>query len=516
MSSARSRDGGPPNDPRTNFEAFKDAAVWIVGGLLLIQLFIYVDPRVYREVGDDGSCERLEEWITDHGGMIYNTKCKIMPESGGRGLIATAPIQYKQTYITVPENLWYHEKTAKAKSDIASILNTDPVIMKECGKTWGANGEPCRLILGLAYETVKKNSFWKEYIDTFPRNPTSPVWWKKKQLDALGSEVVKNQVISLQTYVKDEYKALFPYLTKTYPKYFKKKKWTLKLLTEISLHVWGRAFDSSAQDPAHPRRRTWGMIPFADLVNHGSHIESFYGDDTESSTFSCWASEGFDTGAEIYQSYGSHRSSTHFFLYYGFMATGYYRADYISFAVNPKEYHLLAAKVPAAKKKLLPKHTALTGFAGIDGHISNAFIRNLRTFLDLTGNIPAANLGESRGYKFVLDMILQATEKEIKSFKTTFKKDFDDLQKPFETYDKWVMLTFRSRYKYIFERVSANVEYRARHDPAGSESADKHGWMEQQFDGLLVYDDSEVSTSSAAKSIKDSMYQVYVPLVPKK
>ena len=57
MSSARSRDGGPPNDPRTNFEAFKDAAVWIVGGLLLIQLFIYVDPRVYREVGDDGSCE---------------------------------------------------------------------------------------------------------------------------------------------------------------------------------------------------------------------------------------------------------------------------------------------------------------------------------------------------------------------------------------------------------------------------------------------------------------------------
>lgn len=83
----------------------------------------------------------------------------------------------------------------------------------------------------LSLQTVKKNSFWKEYIETFPRNPTSPVWWKKKQLDALGSEVVKNQVISLQTYVKDEYKALFPYLTKTYPKYFKKKKWTLKVST---------------------------------------------------------------------------------------------------------------------------------------------------------------------------------------------------------------------------------------------------------------------------------------------
>lgn len=38
--------------------------------------------------------QRLEEWINDNGGMIYNTKCKIMPQSGGRGLITTAPIQY--------------------------------------------------------------------------------------------------------------------------------------------------------------------------------------------------------------------------------------------------------------------------------------------------------------------------------------------------------------------------------------------------------------------------------------
>jgi len=506
----------PRDDPRSPLEAFKDAAVLIFSAFVLIQLFIWVDPREFREIGDDGSCERLEEWINDNGGMIYNAKCKIMPQSGGRGLITTAPIQYKQTYITVPEHLWFHEKTAKQQSDIASILNTDPVIAKECGKTWGANGEPCRLILGLAYETVKKDSFWKAYVDTFPKHPTSPVWWKKKQLDQLGSEVVKKQVINLQKYVADEYKALFPYLTKTYPKYFKKKRWTLKLLTEISLHVWGRAFDTSAQDPAKPRRRTWGMIPFADLVNHGSHIESFYGDDVESSSFSCWASEGFDTGAEIFQSYGSHRSSTHFFLYYGFVATGYYRADYISFNINQAQYTEMSAKVPAAKRKLLPKYNALTGFAGIDGHISNAFIRNLRTFLDLTGHIPAADLRVSRGYKYVLDTIMASTQKAVKGFKTTYKQDFDVLQGPFETYDKWVMLTFRSRYKYIFERVLANVEYRTRHDPAGSESADKHGWMEQQFDGLLVYDESEVSPNNAQKSIKDSMFLVTIPFEVKK
>lgn len=310
------------------------------------------------------------------------------------------------------------------------------------------------------------------------------------------------------------YNVLFPYLSKTYPAHFKKKLWTLKRLTEISLHVWGRAFDTSAQDAARPKRRTWGMIPFADLVNHGSHIESFYGDDVDSSTFSCWAAQGYDTGAEIYQSYGSHRSSTHFFLYYGFVSTGYLRSDYISFDLNQRVYRELAAKVPATKRKLLPKHTALTGFAGVDGHISNAFIRNLRTFLDLTGQIPADDLAASRGYKYVLDLILSAITGVTKKFKTTYKQDFAALSKPFESYDKWVLLTFRSRYKYVFERVLANVEYRSRHDPAGS--ADNHGWMGPEFDGLLVYDESEVSTNQAAKCIKDSMFQVTIPLPKKK
>jgi hypothetical protein len=127
-------------------------------------------PRVRSET-------RLEDWIFENGGMLYNARCKVMPESGGRGLVTTGPIQYKQTYITVPENLWYHEKTAKQHSDIAHILDTDKQIEKECGKKWGERGEPCRLILGLMYETVKKNSFWKAYIDTFPTHPTSPVWY---------------------------------------------------------------------------------------------------------------------------------------------------------------------------------------------------------------------------------------------------------------------------------------------------------------------------------------------------
>jgi hypothetical protein len=54
------------------------------------------------------------------------------------------------------------------------------------------------------------------------------------------------------------------------------------------------------------------MIPFADLVNHQSYVESFYGInegvDGEDSPFKCWATECYSPGQEIFQSYGSHKS----------------------------------------------------------------------------------------------------------------------------------------------------------------------------------------------------------------
>ena len=42
----------------------------------------------------------------------------------------------------------------------------------------------------------------------------------------------------------------------------------------------------------------------------------------------------FLSQAEVYQSYGSHKTSTHFFLYYGFIPSGYVRSDYIAFRVR--------------------------------------------------------------------------------------------------------------------------------------------------------------------------------------
>eukprot|EP00039_Didymoeca_costata_P019169 m.336496 g.336496 ORF g.336496 m.336496 type:complete len:479 (-) comp17869_c0_seq1:95-1531(-) len=463
----------------------------------LVAVVVLVDASsLMLNYQQDPVCRKLEKWIEDNGGVITSVKCRTQPETGGRGLIAVNDLQYRQTYITVPMKLWMHERTVIQISDIGKILDTDEHLKTRCGKTWGASGEPCRLIIAAMYEYLNPESHWRAYLDSWPEHPTSPVWFTEEQLDALQSDVVKEEVQTLQNYLSDHYDATFPYLIKTYPQYFN-KNFTLELLTWASLHVWGRAFDASAQDPKRPRRRTWGMIPFADLVNHGSHVESFYGDTKGKGPFSCWATQCFKAGAELLQSYGSHRSSTHFFLFYGFVPTGYLRADYIALRLPYEEYQ----KLPKSSGNFKRPHKGRTiGFAGIDGRLTENFIASTREVLRINDKIPEKDMKESHGYITTLKHILKVVKDFVKSWKTTRKQDFEELSKPFETYEKWATLTFRSRYKYVVEQLVQGLEHRIKKNPTST-----RGWLQREMDWLMVYDKDEVSESKAESAARDSM-----------
>eukprot|EP00729_Bicosta_minor_P019098 gene19099-22170_t len=109
-----------------------------------------------------------------------------------------------------------------------------------------------------------------------PVNPTSPLMWSKEQLDNLESPTLVDQVLKSKNKLENQYNALFPYLSEKYPQHFPQSESTLERWTWASLQTWGRSFDTSAFDKADPDRRTWTIIPFADLVNHESYVESFY------------------------------------------------------------------------------------------------------------------------------------------------------------------------------------------------------------------------------------------------
>lgn len=475
-------------------------------------------PSIGAAPVEDEACLRLRDWLETEGGEITNVACAIMPKSGGRGIMVTGPLAYKETYIRVPVHTWMHETTIKANSTIGSMLDTDPKISEVCGKTWGANGEPCRLILAVVYERLQgRNSKWAAYMDSWPEHPTSPVWWDEEQLAKLGSPVVADQVEGLQEYLSNTYDSIFPYLHKKYPKQYPAGKATLEMLTWAALNVWGRAFDSSAQDPVKKDRRTWAMIPFADLVNHGSHIESFYGDSNGKGPFKCWATQCMTEGSEILQSYGSHRSSTHFFLYYGFISTGYLRADYISLRVADD------VRRKASKSRHLPSRNSLVGHMGVDGLLTESFLYSYTKLLNLTGSIPADDLKETKGLKTALSVILKTLDTTIASFDTTYAQDFAELAKPFETYDKWVTLTFRSRYKFVFIKAREGIQYRLsqletepsckliRVDKKYRAQDPGEGCVGKKASWQLVYDTDEVKPTSAEANAKDALFLVHLP-----
>jgi len=456
--------------------------------------------------GGDAECNALNKWLVDNGGMLFNVGCKKMAETGGRGLIVEGHIPYKTTYISVPNHLWMHEQELVANSSIRHVLQRDKVISEQCGATWGATGEPCRLIIAQMYEkTLGDKSWWKPYLDTVPDVPTSPVWWNQTQLEALQAPSVTDQIVTLQTWIKELHAALFPYLTEKYPEHFPAEKFPVELLTWSSLNVWGRSFDCSARDPNDPKRRTWGMIPMADLVNHESYIESFYGDSKGKGPFTCWASECLTEGAQIYQSYGSHRSSTHFFLYYGFVPT-YFRSDYIAMRLPGAEWRKVEKAAGVYNKKLV--RTRLMGFAGIDGHISEYFLTAYRDVLHVLKIIPEDDWKATQGMKYTLSHILRKMKRYLAGFATTYTQDFDELKKPFETYDKWVMYTFRSRYKYVYEQVVLNLEHRI----ASEFPSNPQGWMSPKINHLLVYDNTEVGQAHADNNLKDALHLAYVSL----
>jgi hypothetical protein len=146
-----------------------------------------------------------------------------------------------------------------------------------------------------------------------------------------------------------------------YPEYFPESESTVDLWKRSILLIWSRSFDASAVDPndtVHdPERRTWVMIPYGDLVNHETHLESFFGNEkplertgdeekldsdveitvlplmaTVNEPWRLWATECVEAGQEVHQSYGSHKSTPQFLYNYGFIPPDYVSSDLVVFS----------------------------------------------------------------------------------------------------------------------------------------------------------------------------------------
>lgn len=187
-------------------------------------------------------------------------------------------------------------------------------------------------------------------------------------------------------------------------------------------------------------------------------------------------------------------------LQQGFIPAGYVSSDIVSFEIGKED--LKKMKEAGIKK---PAHTFKVGYAGIDGQISDHFIKAFHAGNMVTGGIAET---DSRAVAFnsTLRKLLDSTQTAIDNFPTTYEEDVAELAKGFAGYDAWATLTARTRFKLVLLKVVEQLEWRMAHEPENST-----GWKAPLAEHLLVHDDTEVNPESSS-SKRDALYVVDVKL----
>lgn len=458
----------------------------------------------------DPECAALTQWIRENGGLIRGVQCINSPSSGGRAIVSVGQLNSGSTYSKIPRDLWFWDDSVIKFSDVGEILDEDEFLEKELGAIWGINGEPVRLVFALMYEAAnREKSWWRPFLDTFPPLPTSPIWWDESQIDELESTVLANRVTLQQNDLEKMYNKYMPYLADKYPEYFNSTELDLDAFKWAALHMYGRAFDATHVSRKHIR--TWAMIPYIDLVNHGSYTVGGYGDSKSDSNptaegpFVATTTECQLDGGELLHSYGDLKSATHYFIVYGFIPTGYSQMDYVSISVSPEILEL--NQEIAGKHKYPWRH----GVAGTDGRVTEAFLRGYGHYIHALAM--RANLPDNAPHKKYLDynwgvrramvLIIQAVKLEMGFFSTTYEEDLEELQGPFSGYNNWVVLTARTRYKRILHEIINSLEARLK-STTDTYPDDPALWS-------LAYQSSYISSRKAIDNIDGSLFEIIVP-----
>jgi len=306
--------------------------------------------------------------------------------------------------------------------------------------------------------------------------------------------------------LRTTYDAVYPHLMASYPDLWNSSAHTYQSFINAAINVWGRGFDANAQDDTDLHRRIWILVPLIDVVNHQSYVGSYFSDLDNRNTaasFDSWATECYTEGAEVFQSYGSHRSSSHFFLYYGFLPDGHERGDYVSFKLDPATIE---------DKKALFSHSWYSGFAGVDGHISEYFIADFAEYLENRHHdgIRRWDSPTQATWRLAIVTLLKTVRRTQQELPTTLEEDIAELEQGFEVvgFAQWSILSVRVRFKTILEAVATNLHHRANSEDV----ADPANWMDKGKPWLLVHDEDHQTQQRRHQdaSIDESLMTVEV------
>jgi hypothetical protein len=250
---------------------------------------------VLRPTDHTPALGRLVDWLRAGGASFPSLELRVH-DGHERRAWAIRPIAAGEPVMHVPRGLIVTRDDARA-SDVGREIDA-------AGVSLGI--QQSYLAAWLIRQRRDAASPWRPYVDVLPRAfPRHPSYLRAAELELLRGTIAADRLARLRESLLRDHRAL----QQNVPSF---------KLTPFIEFQWARlAVASRVFSVKLGGEKLEGLIPLADMLNHGAEPEVSWGYDSDGDRFTMTASRATAPGEELRDSYGV-KCNSRFFVHYGF------------------------------------------------------------------------------------------------------------------------------------------------------------------------------------------------------
>eukprot|EP00262_Sarcandra_glabra_P006874 TRINITY_DN19435_c0_g1_i1.p1 TRINITY_DN19435_c0_g1~~TRINITY_DN19435_c0_g1_i1.p1 ORF type:complete len:517 (-),score=65.01 TRINITY_DN19435_c0_g1_i1:471-1979(-) len=243
----------------------------------------------------------LQSWLSELG--LPPQKMAIeRVEIGERGLVALKNIRKGEKLLFVPPPLFITADSEWSCPEAGDVLRRNSV------PDW-----PLLATYLISEASLTKASRWSNYISALPRQPYSLLYWTRSELDMyLVASQIRERAIERITDVTGTYNDLRLRIFSKHPHFFPEEVFNL----ETFKWSFGILFSRLVRLPSMEGKVA--LVPWADMLNHSSEVETFLDYDKSSQGVVFTTDRSYQPGEQVFISYGK-KSNGELLLSYGFV-----------------------------------------------------------------------------------------------------------------------------------------------------------------------------------------------------
>lgn len=256
------------------------------------------------------SFNKLRTWL-----KVKNDNLRML-EKNSRGLYSIKDIKKDDIIMQIPSKYLIELSTVIFS---LSRFYSDKLIVENITYNFNFKNNNSIIASYLLLENLNKKSKWKKYLDTFPKDLSEYIhYYKKDKMQLLkNSSIMCKESTNIKNIIEEiisDAEIFYQFLKNIneLPKDYSEIKNFIKLFMKFRIYVDSRNFNYTKYNNSE-----YGLVPYADLLNHSNKPNTNWYFDDKKDSFIVQATEDISKNTEISDSYGS-KSNIIFVIYYGF------------------------------------------------------------------------------------------------------------------------------------------------------------------------------------------------------